>query len=641
MLESYMKAAAEGDGWSIAPRLIHRLNAPFAANWSDYPTVEELTWTLGGIFTRLFGIHAAYNLCVLSSHLLAGASFYLVARCWGSKPAPAWLGGLCFSASRFLLIRDQAHINVAFAWHVPLLWLGARLLWEGGPLERRHKLLLAFVSFVSAWQNPYYLYFWVLMIVPSLLQGPARGRWRQALPALTTLAWSAFCLLLCNLDTLLGWMQFGRSTVAFNRSIAALQLYGLRLPELLFPVEHRWGWLSQFSQMHYYGPLQPMIGESNTGYFGAIGVLCALAVTLHGTRSLLRSQAPGFVFAMSLWLVLVCLTGGLNLVGGVFGNITFRATARVCIVLLAGVLLEACRSSRALSARWRWAQGLVVPLGLLALWDQLPLRPDEPPTAPARRAAEDQSVIDQVVAARGARASVFQWPVQAYPEPTVQPSFPPYEPMGLFLLSDALRFSYGDCLGHWNSNWQSALNRLQPAELLAQVERYGFSACVLYPAALPDSQKPAWHALDARASFTPAKTRQLFLLNPPPPDKVELPPQLPAFAYGAGWHAQLAADGWHSSSGYGICGLVGDGRPVDVTFQLRSPRIQQTVEIQLNQRLIWTGSVGADPVPVTLHLGPLRRSGNELIVLGKFAPPPEPDGRWIFYELGNERFSLP
>ena len=69
LMQAYSKVAAEGDALPWKPRMVTRLNAPFLANWCDFPTPEELIWDFSGLLSNWFGVIAGYNL----SQLLPGS----------------------------------------------------------------------------------------------------------------------------------------------------------------------------------------------------------------------------------------------------------------------------------------------------------------------------------------------------------------------------------------------------------------------------------------------------------------------------------------------------------------------------------------------------------------------------------------
>ena len=99
------------------------LNAPFIANWNDYPVTEELIFAAMGWQGRGIGLFASANAILLLAHVLAGLSFLWVAKALKYKTAFS-LPGPPFAFSPFIISRNLCHLTVAHYWHVPLFLLG-------------------------------------------------------------------------------------------------------------------------------------------------------------------------------------------------------------------------------------------------------------------------------------------------------------------------------------------------------------------------------------------------------------------------------------------------------------------------------------------------------------------------------------
>ena len=69
------KAYLDGDITLLLPKWVAHLNAPFSANWNDWPIAEEVIYAIIGWLGRLTGLFTASNLVVLSCHVFAGLSF--------------------------------------------------------------------------------------------------------------------------------------------------------------------------------------------------------------------------------------------------------------------------------------------------------------------------------------------------------------------------------------------------------------------------------------------------------------------------------------------------------------------------------------------------------------------------------------
>jgi hypothetical protein len=546
LLSGYFQAVAEGDRLPFGIHLIERLNAPFQANWSDFPTTEELLYLYGGLLTRIGGIVWAYNMCLLTAHLLAGSGFYLAARLLGAARIWAVLGGVAFASSRYLFVRDTVHINLSFCWLLPLYWVAARWVWEQAALSRKQIAGLVAIAFVASWLHPYYWYFWMVMLAPSLLKQPKR--------AFALCAMSIVFLLAAQVDTLRGWSAYGRSGVAWERTLNELQLYQLRLPELMLPLEHRWESLRNFARVHYYNPMAGYGAEMDSSYAGMLGLIAIgwmLAVSL---RRIVQGRPPEWEFGFTLWVLAVALGGGLNMVAGSFGLLLFRCSCRFSVLLLAGFLLYlVCRLSL---LRWKMplqVAVLAVTLPLL-FWDQTPSKPgSDHYEKMAAYVANEREMTGYLESHLPPNSMVFQWPWTGYPETPPLLKLAHYEQMTGWFFSKTLRWSYGDCRGRPESQWQLRLRTQSPETILERVQSFGFGALALYTRGMTAQELQAWRPPDWKSS---QGDRWVYLLRPPA--QPALPEREPCFFFDRSFYPleKNEQESWRWASGPGRIELL-------------------------------------------------------------------------------------
>lgn len=94
-----------------APWNIHigRLNAPYGADWNDYPHSEKLLFYLGGIIDRLVDPGVGANLFLLLGFVTNALAYCWAARRLGSSPLRAGAGAIMFAFSTYALWRSLAH----------------------------------------------------------------------------------------------------------------------------------------------------------------------------------------------------------------------------------------------------------------------------------------------------------------------------------------------------------------------------------------------------------------------------------------------------------------------------------------------------------------------------------------------------
>lgn len=545
----YSQAFAEGNGFPFLPHFVSRLNAPFTANWADFPTTEELIWALGGLYTKLFGAIAGYNLMILSAHISAGLSMFLCARTSGSDRPSSLLAAFAFSVSRFLFVRDAAHIVLSFCWHLPIYWLVCKSLWEGRNWTRNQWVGLMLLCWVAAWQNPYFWYGWLLMLLPCWLQPLLVKDRRRALAPLLLSAASVFFLVLAHVDTIVSWMLWGRSAQTFTRTINELQIYGLRLPELFLPCQHHLKPLDEWAQQHYFQGMLNTGFEMESHYMGILAILAVLHLGWLGLQALARREKVPFVAGMTAWLVAVGVCGGLNMCAGCFGLLLFRCTCRFSVIILAGALLHAAswltRRGTFSGKRWLWLF-LLIPLTAL---DSMPPRP------PGKdfiwdTLSNQRAMVGYLEKSLPAGAQVFQWPVMDFPEGHKVNKLEPYEQLYAYLLSKTLRFSFGDCKGRPESQWQQYLKSSDKEALMKQLESYGFEAFLLYRSGLANPELAGWDTWKRKPDYV-SPWNDLWVYRLHPAQVAQKPPLMPSVSFGPSFYSEEHDNrmSWHWAFG--------------------------------------------------------------------------------------------
>lgn len=482
------KASAESQAWPFLFKEATRLNAPYGADWNDFPIVNEVVWSLLGISRKLFGLAGVSLYPVLLAHLLAALGFYVAARLHGSGRAAAVALGLLFALSPYLLRRSFGHLNLAFAWHVPLSVVVA--LWaaepEGLQDSKRWRWALA-SAFFCGLQSTYYALFSLLLFGGAIAirfsaeepRAVLRTLRRPALLILLTITLAAAA----NLDTLAWGWRHGKNPQAAERGMAEINHYSLKPLELFLPrgESHPFGKLTEEAYYSKAGPL----GEAGSAYLGLVaGVAFLLLIgrALLAIRPVSGPRPPPEAWTAVLSL-LFAVAGGGNSLLGLLGVTSFRCGIRISILLMAIALLFAARSLSACPRRRQIAFLLVlVAIGLFDHWPRK--RADVDALAAANFAADAELAARLEAAIPGGQ--IFQLPVLLYPEEPRVGRLEPYELLRLYSHSSTLRFSYGAHKGRGFETWQREVAALPAPEAVARLRELGFSAVAIYGRAYPD-----------------------------------------------------------------------------------------------------------------------------------------------------------
>jgi phosphoglycerol transferase len=517
------KASAENGAVPYAWKHVARLNAPSGADWNDFPIGNEPLWSLLGISMKLFGVAGTTLWPVLLAHLLAALAFYLAARWRGSEVWTAATLALLFGLAPYLLKRSFMHLNLTFAWHLPLALLVALWVAEGDELVDRRRWLAALATAVFCGvQAIYYAMFFLLLLGGGLavrrLSG-IRGGWRRP-------AWLAGITLLLafagNLDTLTWAWGHGKNALITSRTVAEVDFYALRPVELFLPKGEAAGRGRELFERLYYR--EQIAGEPGTAYLGVVGA-ASLLVLLGWTFAAVaapgrfRPPAEGWVVALSFAFA---IAGGGGMALAITGWRYFRAGNRLSILILAIALLFLARW---LSA-WRWrARAWTLAVLLVAgVWDAMPRRDQ---ARDARWAELYQGDVELAARLETARSEgllpsgrIFQLPLAEFPEGPPVDRLDPYELLRLYVHSWSLEFSFGAHRGRGDDAWQREVAALPWPEAFNRLRERGFDAIAVYGYGYEDRGQALVAALKAAGGVPlaahPTQTIQVILLPPAP-----------------------------------------------------------------------------------------------------------------------------
>ena len=523
-----LRASTEGEAAPFSWKTVSRLNAPFTANWTDWPSLDELHGLVLLILAKLFGVFGGLNAALLLGHLLAAATFYLVARTSGCSQLWSFVGGLAYGLSPFMFAQSPHHSGVQWAWHVPLFTLVWRWVATDpgiAPWSRRFKEATG-IGLLTGLLNVYYTNILCQLTLLGAAIRYLRTRARPALlSALAVIAASAIGFAASNFDTWTYKAVNGPNEGALVREYKWLEIYGLKIKDLVIPpVTHRSDALRTFGIEHRKQAV--LNDEDGSPYQGIVGIACLLwltGATITRLASGREKDVPIEAWWV-LWIVLTFTTGGLNAIAGALGFTMFRTGARYSIVILAITLLWAARElttlqvgkdaphrSTAGSPPWLFAAAALC--GLI-LWDQVPRAPSaETVAAIDRQVTADREFTEKMEASLPNGAMVFQLPVMEFPESPTQ-GVPPYDHFRPYIFSNHLRFSFGTHKGRERERWQPAvqgklfegaaidqqagkirLNIDNARIAVGELEKLGFKAIYINRNGFPDRGKGLEEAL--------------------------------------------------------------------------------------------------------------------------------------------------
>lgn len=477
------KAFMDGDVFPVLPKWVDQLNAPYSANWNDFPITEEFIHAIMGWLGRGMGLFPAANFMVLLAHLLAGFSFWYVSRQLNYRPAFAFMGSILFAFSQYGFARNLSHITLTYYWHVPLMLMVTYWTYSSNPIQvKSRKWFVAIVvAVVSGTFNPYYTGMFLQFLGFAVLLHLVRKQYSLIWFPVLLIGMTAIGFFIMNADTLsYAWLH-GANYGATIRGFADLERFGLKIPDLVFPPQyHAWQSWADYGQRHYILP-RMIKGEMLSSYLGLVGLSGLIWLAGTGVYRLLQGSTqliPVHAW-QTLWVLLYSIVGGLNNLLGTFGFILFRSTNRYSIFILTIILLFMVRQlSRACPPKMVVLVALVVLV--IGLWDQLPPKVSAAQIQKTDELVQiDRNFAKQLESQLPKNSMIFQLPEVAFPEYGRLNQMDDYEHFRPYLFTQHLHYSYGTNKGRGDTDWQSDVSQLAPAEIVDRLEAYGFAAIMI------------------------------------------------------------------------------------------------------------------------------------------------------------------
>lgn len=619
MVMSWIRAAQEGDFVPFLYKDIKRLGAPYEANWNDWPVWgEEIIYPVG-VLARLVGFFPACNLAILLAYITNALGFYVVCRLFRFRWEWSFVGAVLFAFMYFHAYRLMHHLMHTFSYAVPFALFTVWVVGFSRRVELGDKvswLCLGTAALMSI-TNPYNLNLFAQLLCLSLLvQLIARRRKANLQIGFIALGLVAAGFFLVNLDTFsYGW-QHGKNYPALGRSYYETELFALKPIELVTPPPaHKITALANIGGTYMRDAW--LRGEVFSPY---LGIVCIAGFIWMFAEALIwlvrRAKAPARLPAyapQTFWIFVYSVVGGLNCFIALVGLPLFRGSNRYSIFISALVLLFMVSRLTVLSRRWSQGARLAVAAGILVvgLVDQLPQRTlREETLSIAKDVQVDRAFTEAMESKLPPKAMVFQLPVVVYPESVAVQNLQAYEPLRPLFHSKTLHFSYGANKGRARDDWQKEVEKLPGAEMVAALERYGFSAIYLNRKGFADRAEGLIKQLVAAGKtdiFEDDAREQVCIVLKAAATPV-LPPPVPQLAenYLRGWATVVSSpngrQAWANASGaVTFDSAYADQQPVTVQCQVAG-LLASRLAIELNGKEIWSGNLAVNqliPVKVT------------------------------------------
>ena len=325
------------------------LGFPFGQNLLDYPqgadNLHFLAMRVLSLGSRDPGV--VMNVFYIGTYFVNAASAYLALRLMRRTRATAVVFAILFAFLPYHVFRGENHIFLSGYEGIPLAGLLLYWVFQPRPIffdaagwrlwRSRRALASILIALALGATGAYYGVFAALPLGLAAVVGLAAGwGWRRSLSALALSALIAFSLVANLAPSIVHRFVHGTNLEATHKEPLASEFFGLKIAQLVLPVqEHRIDRLAAF-QKRSYNPTLPSEGAQQLGTVGAIGFvgLIGWGLARMARRDPVGADAEVGPLAFGTLVMVLCGTiGGFSVVLALLGLTEIRSWNRVSVMI--------------------------------------------------------------------------------------------------------------------------------------------------------------------------------------------------------------------------------------------------------------------------------------------------------------------
>lgn len=471
-----------------------RLGAPYTQFFHDFQASFLMNFENACTFaiTRFTkDPFIAFNIQFLLAIVFCGATSFIVLRQLKVSRLLALAGAILYATSPYIYNRLMGHFILGACYFVPLSIL--LCVWaarEGGdyPSSKRNIISTAVICLLVANNGAgYYPFFTCFFLcVTGLITVLKTGRISRAKAVLIPICLIVFFMMLSLVPTFVYKLKEGSNNIT-GRSIADLELYGLKVVQLFLPTNgHHPSFIKNI--VAEYNSSAPLVNENQMAYMGVFactGLVAMMFMTFLPFKPE-RHTALSLFPKLSIWAMLFfsiggiislfCLVTGFRSLRG-FNRISifiaFMSIAALCLLLQNLLELEINKKNKVVRTGCRALIALFV---LYCIWEQHPSLSIYGNALATNKIARknDLEFVQHIESQMGENDMILQLPYHKYPEAGSVRDMRDYSHFRGYLNSRKLRWSYGGMKGRRSDMWNERISNLPINRMIPAIAQSGF-----------------------------------------------------------------------------------------------------------------------------------------------------------------------
>lgn len=320
------------------------LNSLFHAKF-ETSFLHKIGLFLCCLFFDSFG--TAANFYYFASYIFVALGMYIALRMLQKEAWLAAIGGVIYTFLPYHYLRGERHIYLANYYMVPIAC--AMIIWlldERKERNRKFNFICILICVLMGLTDIYYSVFLAIILFFVFIYNLWNKKSISACFMELTLCGIPFlAIAIENIPYLISWFNhLGNNSNDFvsagaGRTLADLQVYGLRIVQLIYPIpNHRIGLLANFRRN-----LDQYLGDDETkmvtlGLLMTVGLVLSVFILLFSNKNDKVTEEIKKYGTLNVFIILVANIGGLNIFVGLISS-SIRCYNRMSIFIAAFSLM--------------------------------------------------------------------------------------------------------------------------------------------------------------------------------------------------------------------------------------------------------------------------------------------------------------
>jgi len=451
------------------------------------------------LFTNQFGL--ILNVFYLATYPIIAMSCSFVLRKLKVNYIISLVCGILYSFCPYHFMRNEGHLYLSSYFLVPficliLIWVmqdqllnqkdinkESKSISKGILIFTNRKMLFAIViCCLIASSDIYYSAFTCFCLVfAGLYIFIETKRIRHAFLVLILISFIGLFIFINDIPTILYYMHNNIMKVVFARNYQEIEIYGLKISQLLLPISgHRIKYLADLREL--YNNNFPLINENNTatlGFIMSIGFIYSIfTVIFKKTRKIdFTIEKLGKI---NLFILLLATVGGISSIVALIATTSIRCYNRFSIfiamfsIMTIALLLQEAFNRFKKSKQQLFLYIIVIVLLIAGVFDQTTNSYILPYATTKKEFISDDLFVKAIEKTVDNNDMIFEFPILSKAIGAPVNKLGVYELYRPYLHSTKTRWSYGDSPGGNSDIWQQSLTTLPLGGIIDNITKTGF-----------------------------------------------------------------------------------------------------------------------------------------------------------------------